>query len=117
MADLRNEPCRRPKLAAPLVPLRKYFSFALWRETSFRMRLALLRKRLEPGERIACGDVKRSKRQALAQRATNVRSRNRIIFPGPDQHVRPGLHFLLSQKVLAYPRELRVRLQRALNSV
>src|SRR6267142_2159948 len=81
------------------------------------MRLALLRERLEPGERIARGDVERSKRQALAQRATNVRSRNRIIFPSPHRHVRPRLHFLLSQKFLAYPSKLRVRLQGALNSV
>src|SRR5436190_4390712 len=81
------------------------------------MGLALLRERLEPGERIACGDVERSKRQALAQRTTNVRSRNRIIFPRPHWHVRPGLHFLLSQKFLAYPGKLRVRLQCALNSV
>src|SRR5262245_4422081 len=81
------------------------------------MRLTLLRKRLEPGERIAGGYVERSKRQALAQRATNVRSRNRIIFPGPNRHVRPGLHFLLNQKFLAYPGKLRARLQRALNSI
>src|SRR5437016_10019708 len=81
------------------------------------MRLALLRERLEPGERIACSDVERSKSQALAQRATNVRSRNRIIFPSPHRHVRPGLHFLLSQKFLAYPGKLRVRLQGALNSI
>src|SRR5882757_8872758 len=81
------------------------------------MRLTLLRERLEPGERIACSNVERSKRQALAQRATNVRSRNRIIFPSPDRHVRPGLHFLLSQKVLAYPGKLRLRLQCGLNSV
>src|SRR4029077_14882900 len=107
MADLRNEPCGRPRLAPPLVPLREYFSFTLWRETSFRMRLALLRERLEPGERIARGDVERTKRQALAQRAINVRSRNRIIFASPNRHVRPGLHFLLSQKVLAYPGKLR----------
>src|SRR4029077_3194995 len=117
MADLRNEPCGRPRLAPPLVPLREYFSFTLWRETSFRMRLALLRKRLEPSERIACGDVERSKRQALAQRTTNIRSRNRIIFPRPHRHVRPGLHFLLGQKFLAYPGKLRVRLQGAFNSI
>src|SRR4029077_10354565 len=117
MADLRNEPCGRPRLATPLVPLRDYFSFALWRETSFRMRLALLRKRLEPGERIARGDVERSKRQALAQRAADVRSRYRIIFPSPHRHVRPGLHFLLSQKFLVYPGKLRVRLQGPFNSI
>src|SRR6266850_4325986 len=81
------------------------------------MRLALLRERLEPCERIACSVVERSKRQALAQRATNVRSRNRIIFPSPNRHVRPGLHFLISQKFLAYPGKLRVRLQGGLNSV
>src|SRR5438445_9656818 len=81
------------------------------------MRLALLRERLEPGERIACSVVERSKRQALAQRATNVRSRNRIIFPSPHRHIRPGLYFLLSQKFLAYPSKLRVRLQGALNSI
>src|SRR5436190_22733024 len=81
------------------------------------MRLALLRKRFEPGERIACGDVERSKRQAFAQRATNVRSRNRIILPGPHRHVRPGLHFLLSQKFLAYPSKLGVRVQGTLNSI
>src|SRR5438094_2157639 len=81
------------------------------------MRLAFLRERLEPGERIACGDVEWSKRQALAQRATNVRSRNRIIFPSPNRHVRPGLHFLLSQKFLAYPSKLRVRLQGGFDSV
>src|SRR5439155_12172048 len=99
------------------LPRGKRFRFALWRETSFRMRLALLRERLEPGERIACGDVERSKRQSLAQRATNVRSRNRIIFPSPDRHVRPGLQFLLTQKFLAYPSKLRVRLQGTLHSV
>src|SRR5215211_6999541 len=81
------------------------------------MRLALLRERLEPGERIARGDVQRSKCQALAQRATNVCSRNRIIFPSPHRHVRPGLHFLLAQKLLVYPSELRVRLQGGLNSI
>src|SRR3954451_11659685 len=81
------------------------------------MRSALLRKRLEPGERIARGDIERSKRQALAQGATDVRSRNRIIFAGPDRQIRPGLHFLLSQKVLAYPGKLRVRLKRGLNSI
>src|SRR4029453_12570423 len=81
------------------------------------MRLALLRERLEPGERIACGDVERSKRQAFAQRATNVRSRNRIIFPRPHRHIRPRLYFLLSQKFFAYPSKLRVRLQGALNSI
>src|SRR5947208_14889510 len=59
----------------------------------------------------------RSKRQALTQRATNVRSRNRVIFPSPHRHIRPGLHFLLSQKFLVYPSKLRVRLQGAPNSV
>src|SRR5215211_8586381 len=81
------------------------------------MRLALLRERLEPGERIACSDLQRSKRQALAQSATNVCSRNRIIFPSPHRHVRPGLHFLLSQKFFVYPGKLRVRLQGAFNSI
>src|SRR6266700_4737361 len=81
------------------------------------MRLTLLRKGLKPGDRVARRYVERSKRQALAQRATNVRSRNRIIFPSPHRHIRPGLHFLLSQKFLAYPSKLRVRLQGALNSV
>src|SRR5205823_7997163 len=68
-------------------------------------------------ERITCGDVERSKGQALTQRATNVRSRNRIIFPSPHRHIGPGLHFLLSKKFLVYPSKLRVRLQSALNSV
>src|SRR5215470_12995463 len=81
------------------------------------MRLALLRKRLEPGKRIARSDVQRPKRQALAQCASNVRSRNRVIFPRPDRHVRPRLHFLISQKFFAYPSELCVRLQGALDSI
>src|SRR5213082_1196048 len=45
------------------------------------MRLALLRERLEPGERIACGDVEWSKRQALAQRATNFVRATESSFP------------------------------------
>src|SRR4030095_15881224 len=81
------------------------------------MRLARLRERLEPGERIARGDVEWSKRQAFAQRASNVRSRNRIVFSCPHRHVRPGLHFLLSQKLFVYPSKLHVRLQSALNSI
>src|SRR5258705_2996452 len=108
---------RTPTRLHLLLPSAQNFRFALWGETSFRMRLALLRKRLEPGERIACGDVERSKRQALAQRAADVRSRNRIIFPSPHRHVRPGLDFLLSQKFFVYPGELRIRLQGALNSI
>src|SRR5262249_38891880 len=77
------------------------------------MRLSVRRQRFEPGERISRGDIERSKRQTLAQRATNVRSRNRIIFPGPNRHVRPALHLLRSQEFLAYPNRLRVRLQSA----
>src|SRR5215831_20732953 len=81
------------------------------------MRLSFGWQRLEPGERIARRDIERSESQALAQRATNVRSRNRIIFPRPNRHVRPGLHFLFSQKFFANPDKLRVRLQGALNSI
>src|SRR5215470_9404169 len=81
------------------------------------MRLSVRRQRFEPGERVARGDIERSKRQTLAQRATNVRSRNRIVFPGPNRHVRPGLHLLRSQEFLVYPDKLRVRLQGVLNSI
>src|SRR5439155_24750140 len=100
-----------------LVPRSQHFRFALWRQTGFWMRLSFLRERLKPRQRVARRDVERPKRQALTQRATDVCARNRIIFPGPHWHVRPGLHFLLSQKFLAYPSKLRVRLQGALNSV
>ena len=81
------------------------------------MRLSVRRQRLEPGERIARGDIEWSERQAFAQGTTNICSRNRIIFSRPHRHVRPGLHFLLIQKFFAYPSKFRVRLQGALNSI
>src|ERR1700751_26616 len=81
------------------------------------MRLSVRRQRFEPGERMARGNLKWSERQTLAQCATNVRSRYRIIFPRPHWHVRPRLHFLLSQKLLVYPRELGSRLQGTSNSI
>src|SRR5262249_15808173 len=91
-----------------LLPCGENLRFAFSRETSFRMRLSVRRQGFEPGERIARSNVQWPKRQALAYRATDVRSPNRIIFPRPHRHVRPGLHFLLSQKFLFYPGKLRV---------
>src|SRR5262249_19356265 len=81
------------------------------------MRLSVRRQRFEPRERIACGDIERSKRQTLAQRATNVRSRNRIIFPRQTRYVSQGLHLRRSKEFFVYPDKLRVRLQGLLNSI
>src|SRR6266568_4410105 len=100
-----------------LLPRGKHFCFALGRKTGTELGLAVLRERLEPGERIARSFTKRPECQAFAECAVDLRASESALFSSPHRHVRPRLHFLPREKILRYPCESRVRFQCGFDSI
>src|SRR6266571_7360401 len=100
-----------------LLPRGKHFCFALGRKTGTELGLALLRQRLEPGERIARSFTKRPECQAFAECAVDLRASESALFSGPDRHVRPRLHFVLREEIFSYPCERRTRLQSSFDPI
>src|SRR5919204_6729067 len=73
------------------------------------MRSSILREGFEPGERVARGVGKRTKRQTFTESAIDLRLGKSAILSGPDRHVGPWFNFLLRQKFFADPGEIRIR--------
>src|SRR6266568_1371180 len=100
-----------------LLPRGKHFCFALGRKTGTQLGLALLRQRLEPGERVACRFGERLERQPFVECTVNFRASESALFSGPDRHVRPRLDFVLRKEIFSYPCERRTRLQSSFDPI